>query len=127
VYSLPVEDLKNIAERVSSFWPKNQNFLLTGATGFFGRWMVESLAYLEETVTTGNRYHVISRQKPTDVFQKIPVLKKSFFYFHQLDLQNPVSFKEKFEFILHGAADVTINSNSVKMDGILDSLGGQMI
>lgn len=106
MYSLPINDLENIAERVQDIWPKQQSILITGGTGFFGRWLVESIAFVEEKLKSENKYIVISRQKSLDLEQKIPVFKKGFFEFVEADLQDLESLNDPVDFVIHAASDV---------------------
>lgn len=104
---MPKQDLLNIAERCHHFWPREKSILLTGGTGFFGRWMVEAISMIEEQFCLQNKYIVTSRQFSEILQTKIPCLKKNYFEILTLDLNNPVNLDINVDYILHAATDVT--------------------
>lgn len=107
MYTLPKDDLEKIESGIIGIMPQRSNFLITGATGFFGRWIVEAIGFLEAKNMTGNTYHIVSRQNGDDLKLKIPVLKAKFFHLHQFDLKQAKAINSQFDYILHGAADVS--------------------
>lgn len=121
MYTLPVEDLQEVSQNIVSLWPQNKVFLLTGATGFFGRWLVESIAFLEDKKISGNKYHIVSRKSSEELFKKIPVLQRSCFQLHQMDLQSDFTMNLHCDYVLHGATDVALAKDkdvAVSMKGI---------
>lgn len=114
MYTLPIEDLENIFDRVQGFWPKNKVFLITGGTGFFGRWLVESAAYFEEKLGKGNRFLIYSRQDKADLVKKIPVLGRGCFQLIQHDLIAKFKIDSSVDYVLHAASDVSkLKTNNV--------------
>jgi len=47
---LPREDLDHVLAHTRHLWPeaRNQSFFITGGTGFFGMWLLETLAHAND-------------------------------------------------------------------------------
>ena len=71
----PREDLEHVRREFAQSWRflKRSRFLVTGATGFFGRWMLESLLYLEERQPMGIQVEALSRD-PEAFLRRVPHL-----------------------------------------------------
>lgn len=59
--NLPLDDLKDVAARVDTSGLRGKKVVITGGTGFIGRWMVETFAFLNETHDLGARMFAVSR------------------------------------------------------------------
>lgn len=60
----PLEsDFRHIVTHCSSVWPalKGASIFITGGTGFFGRWLVESLLYADTELSLGLHLSVLAR------------------------------------------------------------------
>lgn len=114
MYSLPINDLELIAEALKMLWPRKKKFLITGGTGFLGRWIIESIAFLEEMNCADNEFTVVSRQSSKDVFSKIPVLKKSCFQILRTSVEDLTSFSGELDYVIDAASDVSGAKHSVK-------------
>lgn len=57
-------DLQHILQHTSTVWPKlaGANILLTGPSGFVGRWLVESFLYANARLQWGSRLYVLTRK-----------------------------------------------------------------
>jgi dTDP-glucose 4,6-dehydratase len=111
-----MEDLKDIFERIREFWPREKTFLITGGTGFFGRWLVEAIALAEQELNSKNRFVVISRQEKKSLLKKIEALKFPFFLVESADLENLTELNHTFDFVIHAASDVS----KIKAEGLAD-------
>lgn len=111
-FKLPIEDLESIFERLKRDWPKNSTILITGGTGFFGQWIIESVAYIEKKTAYNNKFIIISRQNADQLFEKHPILKESCFELIQSDLSVECNTKMQVDYILHAATDVNIFKQS---------------
>lgn len=60
---LPQQDLTDILRRCASLWPTFQNarLFISGGTGFFGRWLLESLLYADQQLTLNVAITVLTR------------------------------------------------------------------
>ena len=59
---LPHSDIDDIVKRCSRCWPELAHLLITGCTGFIGRWMTESFAHAAYAVDTCLAALAISRR-----------------------------------------------------------------
>ncbi len=108
MHSVPSEDLALIAGRLEKIWPCNQKFLITGGTGFFGRWLVETIAYLENKLQSNNTISIVTRQSVESVISKIPVLEKSYFQIRRSAVQDLTHFTGDLDYIIDAASDVSL-------------------
>lgn len=113
MHTLPVEDLTDIFHRLKEIWPQKKTFFITGGTGFFGRWFIESIAYLEQKLNTNNKFYILTRQEVEIVKNKIPVLMNSCFEVIQADLLSLKNLEFNFDYVIHAATDVSALKNSV--------------
>lgn len=72
---LPRDDLQFVHREAAELWPrlKGARLLFTGATGFFGRWLLESLFFADELEGLGVRVTALSRD-PEAFLKKVPHL-----------------------------------------------------
>lgn len=107
--SLPLDDLKSIAEDLQTVWPKNKNFFITGGTGFFGRWFVESIYLVESKLKAGNRFYILSRKTRTALLEALPALEADFFTLVHADISTLAEKDLNFDidYVIHGATDVS--------------------
>lgn len=73
---LPARDLEQVLEQTRSLWPelRGERIFLTGGTGFFGCWLVESFLYANRALRLGAELTVLSRD-PSAFLQRCPHLK----------------------------------------------------
>ena len=74
---LPKDDLEDIVKRTLDFWPKlkGQNIFITGGTGFFGHWLVESFLEANDKLALGAKAYLLTRNI-NNVFERSPHLSK---------------------------------------------------
>ena len=72
---LPHEDLDHVLAHTRDLWPeaRGQSFFITGGTGLFGTWLLETLAHANDTLALNLRATVLSRN-PAAFAQKAPHL-----------------------------------------------------
>jgi nucleoside-diphosphate-sugar epimerase len=72
---LPEEDLDHVSAHTRHLWDeaKGSSFFITGGTGFFGRWLLESFAHINDALGLGMRATVLTRD-PDRFGQKAPHL-----------------------------------------------------
>lgn len=72
---LPAEDLQHILQHTEGVWEglRNQRIFITGGTGFFGKWLVESFASANEVLGLNAQAFVLTRD-PSAFAAKAPHL-----------------------------------------------------
>src|SRR5271155_3416550 len=76
--SVPEADLEHIFVHTGELWEpvRGQNLFVTGGTGFFGRWLLESFAFINERLDLGAHMSVLTRD-PDALAAKAPALAAS--------------------------------------------------
>jgi nucleoside-diphosphate-sugar epimerase len=115
---IPLEDLEHIFQNTKDIWEllRDKTIFLTGGTGFFGKWLLESFIYMNEKLELNARIILLSRN-PELFIQEHP-----FYNIHS----NTVKFvkgdiltfdfkvDEEIQFIIHAAtaASDTLNKTN---------------
>lgn len=110
---LSVEDLESIRGQVGERLGQlsDARLFLTGGTGFFGRWLVESFLYLNRSCRLGARLTVLSRD-PARFLASSPHLASDCLNFVAGDVRDFVFPDEKFTHIIHAATQASDKLNT---------------
>ena len=106
---LPRQDLQLILERTAPLWEevRGHRIFVTGGTGFFGCWLVESFCYINEALALGATMVVLTR-KPAAFAAKCPHLAANpGVALHCGDVRTFTFPEGKFEYVLHAATDAS--------------------
>ena len=126
VKPLPPEDLDHVLNYTREHWAeaKGRSFFITGGTGFFGMWLLESFAYINDTLGLSMRATVLTRD-PLAFASKAPYLTA------RADLtfiRGDVRFFEfpsgKFDYVIHAATEASAKLNEVNPQEMLDAIIG---
>lgn len=101
-------DLDAIVDHTRSLWDqlKNQRIFISGGTGFFGCWLLESLVWANDHLNLKVEAVILSRN-PEAFAKKCPHLyAHPALKFHQGDVRDFVFPEGKFSHIIHAATDV---------------------
>jgi nucleoside-diphosphate-sugar epimerase len=108
---LPSTDLEFICERLADCWPELQNerVFLTGATGFFGVWLLESFVFANDRFGLGAKVTILSRD-PAQFRTRFPHLAShSGIDIVRGDIKS-FSFPDgRFKYIIHAAASTQVD------------------
>ena len=106
---LPTRDLNEILSATRPLWEemRGQRLFLTGGTGFFGCWLVESFLHIERTLALGAHLTVLSRD-PESFLNKVPHLRgQATLTLHAGDVRD-FSFPEgEFRYVIHAATEAS--------------------
>jgi nucleoside-diphosphate-sugar epimerase len=106
---LAKRDLEMICDSTESHWHsfRNQQLFITGGTGFFGRWMLESLLAANHRFSLNTRATVLTRE-PARFRNSCPHLADHpAITLLQGDMQSFPFPQGEFAFVIHAAADVS--------------------
>lgn len=103
-------DLDYILEKTYSLWEplRNQRIFITGGTGFFGSWLLESFVWANKALHLNSKAVVLTRNP--DIFsKKCPHLyHETCLEFHEGEVSNFIYPAGTFSHLIHAATDVSI-------------------
>jgi nucleoside-diphosphate-sugar epimerase len=100
---LPLEDLEHVLQHTQELWPemRGQRVFITGGTGFFGMWLLETFAYANETMSLGASATVLTRD-PQKFAKKAPHLSNRHdIALWQGDVRDFVFPDGEFSYVIH--------------------------
>lgn len=118
------EDLEHILSHTADVWEgiRNKLIFITGATGFFGKWLLESFVYINKKLGLNAIVYALSRD-PESFLAQFPFYKNepSVFFLkgNILDFEFP---ETSFDFIIHAATDADAKLNSERPLLMLDTI-----
>ena len=117
-------DLNHILKNTELLWQPahNKRFFITGGTGFIGKWLLESFAYINRTLNLNCKMLTLSRS-PEKFLQKYPHFQKfNEITFQKADVQNFKFPNEKFDYIVHAATEASATLNAEKPLEMTDTI-----
>ncbi len=109
---LPARDLDLILDRTGSLWEevRGQRIFVTGGTGFFGCWLVESFCRINQALGL-NASLVILTRNPANFATKCPHLASNpAVSLHSGDVRSFAFPDGSFDYVVHGAADTSVKA-----------------
>lgn len=107
-------DLDNILGRTESLWSelRGERVLITGATGFFGCWLLESFAWANNRLDLGAQVTALSRH-PQTLAQKAPHLAADpAVSLHAADVRDDDYPRGHFSHVIHAATEASAYLNN---------------
>ncbi len=104
---LPAEDLELVLTNTRDFWDemRDQHVFVTGGTGFFGCWLVESFAYINRMQKL-NAHATILTRDPVAFQKKCPhVAFDSSITLLAGDVRSFAYPDGKFKYVIHAATE----------------------
>jgi nucleoside-diphosphate-sugar epimerase len=106
---LPRQDLELILEHTAPLWEevRGSRIFLTGGTGFFGCWLVESFCFVNHLLNLGAKVTILTRN-PEVFAKKCPHLASEKAVTLQTgDVRNFLFPDEEYPFVIHAATDAS--------------------
>jgi dTDP-glucose 4,6-dehydratase len=110
---IPVEDLEHIFQSTQDIWEsfRGKSIFLTGGTGFFGKWLLNSFLFINQKLELNAKLIVLTRNK--NAFYKLfPELierkEVNFIVGDVCDFDFPT---EKIDYIIHAATEASVKLN----------------
>lgn len=107
------EDLASILAATRSLWEemRGQRLFLTGGTGFFGAWLVESFCYANRELGLEARATVLSRD-PARFAAKCPhLVRDPAVEMHAGDVRDFTFPEGEFRFVIHAATEASLKQS----------------
>lgn len=123
---LPREDLDHVLEHTRELWneARGQSFFITGGTGFFGMWLLETFAHANDALSLGMSAAVLTRN-PGAFAQKAPHLaSRRDLAFVAGDVRDFAYPSGEYTHIIHAATDVSDKINAEAPGQILSATVG---
>jgi len=115
--NLPPEDLQHILDHTRALWEeiRGQRIFVTGGTGFFGCWLLESFAYANDQLGLGTS--LVSLTRDTEAFaRKVPHLARHpAIIMHAGDVRDFTFPSGEFSHVVHAATTSGAQVESVEM------------
>ena len=124
VKALPVEDLDHVLAHTRDLWAeaRGESFFITGGTGFFGMWLLESFAHANDTLQLNMRAVVLTRD-PAAFAQKAPHLAtRTDLAFVQGDVRSFPFPEGQFAYVIHAATEASAKLNTEAPNEMLDAI-----
>jgi nucleoside-diphosphate-sugar epimerase len=124
VKPLPTEDLAHVLEHTREFWSEasGKSFFITGGTGFFGMWLLESFAHINDQLALGMRATILTRD-PAAFARKAPHLaNRADLRFIQGDIRSFPFPEGKPDYIIHAATEASAKLNEEAPHEMLDAI-----
>jgi nucleoside-diphosphate-sugar epimerase len=118
------EDLDHILAHTGGLWDelRGQRIFITGGTGFFGCWLLESFAWANEKLNLGAKAVVLSRN-PDAFSKKAPHLaSNASIAFHVGDVRDFDFPKGSFSHVIHAATESSSGLNETNPLAMLESI-----
>ncbi|MBU1927014.1 MAG: NAD(P)-dependent oxidoreductase [Pseudomonadota bacterium] len=105
------KDLEHILKHTSALWGemKDAHLFITGGTGFFGCWLLESLLWLNSRLNLNLRITVLTRNVAAFAKKMPHLVHRSGIHYLEGDVRDFAFPKETVDYILHAATDVSMN------------------
>src|SRR5258706_1366982 len=121
---LPNQDLRHILDHTRNLWDdlRGKRLFITGGTGFFGRWLVESFRYANQQLALNASICILSRD-PHTAIEAAPHLSSDLaITFLKGDVRNFEFPNGGFSHIIHAATDASAKLNNKNPLLMLDTI-----
>jgi nucleoside-diphosphate-sugar epimerase len=121
---LPDEDLEHVLAHTRELWAgaRGGNFFITGGTGFFGLWLLESFTRANDVLGLDMRAVVLTRD-PAAFARKAPHLaKRADLTFVPGDMRSFAFPAGKFSHVIHAAGDTSIPAAGADPEPIREAI-----
>ena len=121
---LPAEDLRHILKHTSPLWEeaRGKSFFITGGTGFFGIWLLESFTHINDALQLAARATVLTRD-PVAFARKAPHLAgRADLRFIQGDIRDFEFPAGDYDYLIHAATEASAKLNNEAPEEMLDAI-----
>ena len=123
---LPPEDLAHVLAHTRALWAeaRGKRFFITGGTGFFGMWLLESFIHINDALGLGMQATVLTRD-PAAFARKAPHLtSRPDLTFIAGDIRTFAFPPGHFDYVVHAATEASATLNQEAPHEMLDAIIG---
>ena len=103
---------------------RGRSFFITGGTGFFGMWLLESFAYINDTLALGMRATVLTREAMAFARKAPHLTARADLTFIAGDVRSFTFPEGNFDYIIHAATEASAKLNEEAPQEMLDAIIG---
>lgn len=119
---LPAAELDEVIHNVGDWEPlRGARLFITGGTGFFGRWMLESLAHANRTLDLRLSATVLTRDVAS-FHTRAPHIQSKLFHWIEGDVRSFPFPDDSFSHVIHGASATEANLYRDQPKEMLDTI-----
>ena len=118
------DDLDHVLNHTRSLWEslRNQRIFITGGTGFFGCWLLESFVWANTALKLNASAFVLTRNC-AQFKKKCPHLfSDPSLFFHEGDIKDFIFPQGHFSHIIHAATEACVNLNKNSPDNMFNTI-----
>jgi dTDP-glucose 4,6-dehydratase len=105
VVKLPERDLDHILQHTAGLWEdlRKARIFVTGGTGFFGTWLVESAVWVNRILDLGMQIHILTRDPAAFAGRAAHLAEADCVCFHKGDVRDFAFPQGSFTHVIHAA------------------------
>jgi nucleoside-diphosphate-sugar epimerase len=123
-FGLPKTDLdmigKYLSEEIECL--AGAKLFITGGTGFFGKWILNAIAYLNDAHGFNICTHVLSRNPKVFLSENIHIKNRRDIKFIEGDIASVDRINYRFDFVIHAAGDAIASRYGASQNDLCDSM-----
>jgi nucleoside-diphosphate-sugar epimerase len=121
---LPREDLDHVLAHTRELWPelRGQTIFITGGTGFFGMWLLESFCHANDQLKLMARALVLTRDISAFAAKAPHLAARPDLNFIAGDIRSFAFPSGRFPFVIHAATEASAKLNEESPAEMLDSI-----
>ncbi|HWD20986.1 MAG TPA: NAD-dependent epimerase/dehydratase family protein [Verrucomicrobiae bacterium] len=122
--ALPIADLEHVLAQTAPEWEqmRGRRLFVSGGTGFFGRWLLESFLLANERLDLGAEALVLTRDAAAFLHKAPHLADRSALRFHEGDVRDFSFPPGKFDAIIHAATEASAKLNDENPGLMLETI-----
>jgi nucleoside-diphosphate-sugar epimerase len=126
VKPLPPEDLAHVLMHTRELWAeaRGKSFFITGGTGFFGMWLLESFTHINDALSLGMSATVLTRDPAAFALKAPHLASRADLRFIAGDVRTFAFPAGQFDYVIHAATEASAKLNDEAPHEMLDAILG---
>ena len=126
VKPLPPEDLAHVLTHTRELWAeaRGKSFFITGGTGFFGMWLLESFTHINDALGLGMSATVLTRDPAAFALKAPHLASRADLNFIAGDVRTFAFPAGRFDYVIHAATEASAKLNDEAPHEMLDAILG---